>query len=439
MQHDPILPDLVHIDSTVHDSNNERWNNTRPIYIPSSPSSVSSISVHSLDSTPDLSSISLLADVSDDDTSAPQLLLPSLTNNLPINTPLPPTILSALPIQPTTSTTTQVIHTFPITNMSVPVATTHVPPLHNMPIRGTKLAPKTFRGSYHKVTDFIRHYNRLLDQHQVITEADKCQGILEYCTRKVKDFIRSSNHYQNPNWTLLQSEILKYYDADRDEARYRVTDLTAFIQQSSLHSINDLADWKKYYREYTAIAGFLLQKNLIDNKTYVGYFWYGISPHLQKIFEEKLYINYPQFDTINPWPINYLDEVASFYFKQNKFPQRLGHLPVTDQYDNGRYDSDDSDSDYDSDDEEDDEEDYQRRRRRTKRKKNRSKNKGKKPPQTQVLPDEPKRKIASPPEEDVEGLIRQLNTMSLEDPKYGPLYYKTVKNDPTGVAVRCIR
>ena len=361
MQSDTTYLDLDHLEPNLHNSNNERWNNTRSIHIPSSPSSVTSLSVHSLNSTPDLSPTNLLAD-----------------SDLPTIVPLSSNISTSLPTLSTT-TTTQAIHIPPLTNMNVQVNHTHVPPLYNMPIRGSKLAPKTFKGNYHKISDFIRHYNRLLDQHQVITETDKCQGILEYCVQKVKDFVRSSTHFQTPNWTRLQAEILKYYDADREESRYRVADLNAFVQRSSLQSINELADWKKYYRDYFTIAGFLKQKGLIDNKMYVGYFWYGLSPHLQKILEEKLYINYPQFDTTNPWPIDYLDEVANFYFKCNKFPQRLGHLPpAIDRED----ESDKDDSEYDLYNDSSDEEDTRHRRHRTKKK--RTKTKVKKSPKTQI-------------------------------------------------------
>jgi len=173
---------------------------------------------------------------------------------------------------------------------------------------------------------------------------------------------------------------------------------------------------------------------LIDNKTYVGYFWYGLSPHLQKIFEEKLYINYPQFNTTNPWPIDYLDEIANFYFKRNKFPQRLGHLPAVDHFEYKEYDTDNDDSDSDSDDNTDDNEEYHCKRCCSKKK---TKAKPKKAPLTQIKSDEPMCKVSSPPEEEVEGLIQQLNTMSLEDPKYGLLYYKALKNDPMGLAAQC--
>ena len=46
---------------------------------------------------------------------------------------------------------------------------------------------------------------------------------------------------------------------------------------------------------------------------------------------------------------------------------------------------------------------------------------------------------ASSPPEEVEGLIQQLNTMSLDDPKYGQLYYKAAMNDTTGLVIQCIR
>src|SRR6266542_5038362 len=103
---------------------------------------------------------------------------------------------------------------------------------------------KMFTGNYHKVTGFIRHYTRLLDQHQVVLESDECQGILEYFSQKVKDFIKSSIYYQISNWHQLQLEILKYYDVEREESCYQVTDLTAFVQQSSLQILSDLAQWK---------------------------------------------------------------------------------------------------------------------------------------------------------------------------------------------------
>ena len=89
-----------------------------------------------------------------------------------------------------------------------------IPPLSQMPVHGNKNAPVTFKGNYKHVESFIDHYNRLLDYYHVTVEADKCHGILEYCSQHVKDFIQINPHYITHNWDELEKEILNAYDAD---------------------------------------------------------------------------------------------------------------------------------------------------------------------------------------------------------------------------------
>lgn len=40
--------------------------------------------------------------------------------------------------------------------------------------------------------------------------------------------------------------------------------------------------------------------------------------------------------------------------------------------------------------------------------------------------------------EDLEGMIKQLNAMSIDDPAYGSTYFKVLALDDTGVAQKCI-
>jgi hypothetical protein len=42
-----------------------------------------------------------------------------------------------------------------------------------MPIPGTKLAPEKFRGDFHKVKEFIQHFERLCAQNNVVVDAEK--------------------------------------------------------------------------------------------------------------------------------------------------------------------------------------------------------------------------------------------------------------------------
>ena len=130
-----------------------------------------------------------------------------------------------------------------------------IPPLAQMPIRGHKNAPETFRGNYKHVAKFIEHYNRL----HVISEKDKCHGILEYCHQNVKDFIQINPHYLSPNWKTLQEEILNAYDADHMNSRIRPKDFFNYVRNHGQGQITNLSQWKKYHRDYIAKAGFLKQ------------------------------------------------------------------------------------------------------------------------------------------------------------------------------------
>jgi hypothetical protein len=273
----------------------------------------------------------------------------------------------------------------------------------------------------------------------------KRTGVLEYCSHKVQDFIESCSHFVRPNWQQLQTDILKYYDAERLETRYRPQDLINYLKGSLATLFYNLGHWKKYYRNYTAKAGHLLSKGQISDVDYKGYFWFEIPTNLRDIFEEKLYARYPNHNTDDPWPIDYITTIADAHFRCNKFTQKLTHLPALGiDVDHGY--SDDSDTDMESEDSDNDSDDsdyetYRRCKRRTSKKKKSKTTKThqqKSSPVTKQRKEECLHKINVPPEE-VDGIIQQLNTMSLDDPRYGQLYFKAVHMDETGLAEKCIR
>src|ERR1700761_3983926 len=61
----------------------------------------------------------------------------------------------------------------------------------DMPIRGTKEAPKTFYGKYSEVIHFIEHYDQLLVKCRVTDDEERCHHILNYCTTDVQNVIRA--------------------------------------------------------------------------------------------------------------------------------------------------------------------------------------------------------------------------------------------------------
>lgn len=300
---------------------------------------------------------------------------------------------------------------------------------------------------------FVEHYEHLLGYYNVVTESDKCRGILKYCSQKIEDFIIACPNYITPDWNALRADILKYYDAERMETRITPSEFFTYLNGQMKKSITTLIQWKRYNRNYLSYGGFLKRKGQINNDEYEGYFWYGIPENLRDTFDAKLQAKNPTYDTSDPWPITQVQEVADAYFNRNKFSEKLLHLPslgVRRKYEEEEEEDDfyHYDSEEDDEDDDDDEDDYHYQlKKKTPKKKDKDLKKSKSkpksfrgPPPIKVLKEESSRKIIPPPEDGkIEQIIHQLNTMSLDDPKYGSLYYQAIKSDTQGIVAQCIQ
>src|SRR5215471_11530932 len=102
------------------------------------------------------------------------------------------------------------------------------PTILDMPLPGTKQAPKKFKGDYRHVKDFIDHYERLLHRFNVKDDKEKCTAIRQYCSSTVRETIEGMKAYHIPKWDDLKATLLKFYDAERNEQRYNERDLVAF-------------------------------------------------------------------------------------------------------------------------------------------------------------------------------------------------------------------
>jgi hypothetical protein len=319
---------------------------------------------------------------------------------------------------------------YPINQIQVPnmaAAPTHT--VLNMPIPKTKLAPETFRGDYSKVKDFIEHYDRLLAQHNVLTHKDRCETITRYCGRREKETIKNIPSYSTPDWTRLREDILKVYDADRDTKRYTMRDVMIFAKRKQRRWIPDLAAWKQYVRSFLRVAGSLLKNNKLTQDEHATYFWKGI-PRIMRIrLENRLLAAKPDRNLSTPFTVNEINLAAEALLQRDRFDGAIDDSD--DEMEESVREEWSSDSES-SDSESEEESRYMKktiRRRGKSEKKRRSedsedegvnKKKGK--------TDLPKRKVTSGRTE-VEGLIRQLNSMSNEDPGYGLAYYRAVKLD----------
>ncbi|KIY53529.1 hypothetical protein FISHEDRAFT_5289, partial [Fistulina hepatica ATCC 64428] len=273
---------------------------------------------------------------------------------------------------------------------------------------------------------------------------DRCRSIIQYVSRKVASYIRGLREYQNDNWDGLKAVLQDTYDVERAQQPYQPRDLVSFTHKSSQGRIHNLADWKHYQREYVAIAGSLLNNHTLTEKDYNTYFWIGIPLPLRQILEHLLLIQDPKHDISEPWPAEAIDEQMKSIYNRSRFD---AIIPTAEQFGIERVEEDsgsDTESDY-SDDSDSDAE-YRRSHQRSKKKKRRrsSSAKPRRPPPP-ITPPRSRTPAAATTStkstsqaEAVEGMIKQLNSMSINDPEYGAIYYKTLALDTTGNAAKCI-
>jgi hypothetical protein len=258
-------------------------------------------------------------------------------------------------------------------------------------------------------------------------EEEKVEAILPYCSTKVQDFIRTTPAFITPDWAALKEHMMEYYDAERANCKYTPNDIWNFNRVWNHKSITNMTQWKKYYREFSTKAGALLARKEITEKDFRTFFWLGLPENVRSALEPKLQAQNPNYDASVPYTIEEICAVADNYFKHNKFTEMVFNPLKYQRDDDNDSDSEDDDSDSDSD------SDYNSK----KWKKYRTKKKTKKPLR------KPKEKDKATyhyqgTEQEIEGMIQQLNTMSLQDPKYGHLYYKVMKLDTTGLAQKCV-
>ena len=314
-----------------------------------------------------------------------------------------------------------------------------------MPIPGSKAAPKKFKGDFTEVKKFIKHYEKLCDYNQVTADKDRCETISQYTSRHVTEFIEGLDSYENSDWNALKADILKYYDADLDTKRYKRQDLVSYVKAMRGQRIPTLAAWKKYVRGFIRIAGWLQSAKKITKDEYAGYFWKGIYKSLRAKIESRLMAKDPDKDLSKAFAVDKVISAAEKLLHRDRFDS---DLLISEEKNNfSSSDSEDSDSTESSltssEESSDSEEEEEIKPRKSTRKGSKKHYVAKETPRHKdrhsgtVTPMDSSKKVrgskeatSMEPRDEIEDLIKQLNTMSLEDPQYALLYYRATKLDP---------
>ena len=111
----------------------------------------------------------------------------------------------------------------------------------DFPLPGHKSAPKKFKGKHSDVIPFIHFYERLCIKYHVTDDTEKVENITQYCSRSVRKFMEALPSYVTPNWDQFVKDVKKFYEADKDQRRFKVRDLEKLVKHSRSKSMNSMA------------------------------------------------------------------------------------------------------------------------------------------------------------------------------------------------------
>lgn len=103
--------------------------------------------------------------------------------------------------------------------------------VHDMPIRGLKSAPRTFKGQSSYIKEFLEEYEALLGYNNVTDDSEKCKTLRRYCSSSVREVLETLPHFTAPNWDQLKEQLQKLYDSDRNDRRFKKQDLKEYCRK----------------------------------------------------------------------------------------------------------------------------------------------------------------------------------------------------------------
>ena len=352
------------------------------------------------------------------------------------------------PTSPVTQSTANSTPVIIMTNLTV----------NDLPLPGTRGAPKKFKGKYSDVDRFLYQYERLCNRHNVVLDREKIENISQYCSRKVREVLEGLPALTSNRWSTFKNDIRKFYEADRETKRYKLNDVEIYVRKTRQRPIKNLEQWNHYNRGFIRIVGWLRKEQRISERETNFFFWKGIHKAFRQKLENRILIRHPTFSTQNPFTISMVCEAAESLLSRDRFDNE--RLPSDEEDDTHHTSDTENESDSDSSEEDSDSEldEYQPRRKHSHSSRRRAAHEPRKLDKStrKVAFQEPKARTSADSEDsdaddgpsraqrrkmpkkeassdkstpassdqEVEELINRLSRMSVSDPAYAGLYFR---------------
>ena len=192
-----------------------------------------------------------------------------------------------------------------------------------LPLSGDRYAPRTLtsKARHHDLRHFLEVYDHLCSHYKITSEAEKCKGILAYCSSRVAKMIEQFPSYIQGSYSDMTQDLY-YFLADEDNS-YSISKIEALTKKWRKRKIETLEQFKHYHRKYFEVMGKAIGSEIINQKEYNRYFWEGLHHTLRRRIEDRLSVLDPDLDVSVPFDMSDVIKAVKNIFNRKRFDQHL--------------------------------------------------------------------------------------------------------------------
>ncbi|OJA13438.1 hypothetical protein AZE42_02284 [Rhizopogon vesiculosus] len=195
-----------------------------------------------------------------------------------------------------------------------------------MPGPNSSKAP-LFNGETSELLEFFELFEDLASTYG-LTSADKSKCLVRYVDLPTKRFWITLTGYESRDYGVFKQNILDQYPGASKGQHYTVRDLERIVVNQADSDIHTETELVHYYRQFRAIAVWLVMNEKISVCDRDKYFWQGLPARARRQILQRLELRDPNFNRNEPADFEKVLEAGRHVFSDEAFDAEFND-PIT--------------------------------------------------------------------------------------------------------------
>ena len=212
-----------------------------------------------------------------------------------------------------------------------------------MPAANAARAP-LFSGKTKDILEFFDDFEQQAESCG-LTAAEKCNIVTRYLDRKTQTLWKNANGWKDGEWDEFKNSVLEEYpDADKAN-RLTLRDLERIVVKQKKRDIDTITEFFDYHQKFRSVALSLLDSKALSATDRDRYFWEGLHKSTRRVILRRIESTDTAYDRSKPIKMDDVTKAARYIFSDDVFEKDRNN-PVAMRLRNLTEDEDSSDEDY---------------------------------------------------------------------------------------------